>query len=91
MLPILISAAMLTPAAPVPKDMKKNLPDYFPTAVGTKWVYQREVREFWGADEPAEWIRHVDRIYESDAPLPMELLADKLKQLLTYAISSRSS
>lgn len=35
---ILSCAAAL--AAPVPKD-KAPLPDYFPTAVGTKWVYQR--------------------------------------------------
>jgi hypothetical protein len=34
----LLSAALLAPAAPVPKEAKAS--DYFPAAVGTEWVYE---------------------------------------------------
>jgi hypothetical protein len=39
----LIGLGGVTPAAPVPTHlMPKSTPFYYPTAVGTKWVYDRK-------------------------------------------------
>jgi hypothetical protein len=46
------------------------------------WVYHRDVRAFCGTLEPAEWIRHVERLYASETHIPMEILADHLREML---------
>lgn len=41
---LLLPGLTAAPAAPVPREHRRPVP-YFPTAVGTRWVYERDGRE----------------------------------------------